>query len=289
MTITIGALVSDLKSQFEAAGLTEPSLDARRLVCLLLDVSLTDLVLHADRILAEEDVELVRSAATRRCRREPVHRIVSRRSFFSLELVLSPETLEPRSDTETLVSAALPIARAAVSENGTCSIVDLGTGSGAICLALLAEVDGATGFGTDISKEALDTARKNAERNDLAGRFSTSCGSWFEAVDGTFDVIVSNPPYIPTADIEALEPEVRDFDPLAALDGGLDGLDAYRAIAAGADEHLALGGHIIVETGYDQHEAVIGLFQGLGFDCISRIQDLGGNDRVLIFTRKRVS
>lgn len=289
MTTTIGALVGELDKQFEAAALSDPLHDARVLVCDLLDVSLTELVLHSDRSVDDRDVERVRLAATRRCRREPVHRIVGHRSFFNLDLLLSPETLEPRPDTETLVTAALPLVRTIVSDKGTCSIVDLGTGSGAICLALLAEVAAANGIGTDISEAALNTARKNAGRNGLAERFSTGCGNWFEAVVGTFDLIVSNPPYIPSAHIEALLPEVRDFDPRPALDGGMDGLDAYRAIAAGADAHLAHGGTILVETGYDQHEAVIGLFKPFGFDCTSRIRDLGSNDRVLIFTRKNES
>ena len=205
--------------------------------------------------------------------------------FFGLDLALSPETLEPRPDTETLVTAALPLTRATVSETGSCRIVDLGTGSGAICLALLSEVDGATGLGTDISAAALATAEENAARNGLSGRFRTRCGNWFEAVEGTFDLIVSNPPYIPKADLQMLDPEVRDFDPHIALDGGQDGLDAYRAIAARAVQHLAPRGHIVVETGFDQHDAVCAVFEAQGFAPASRIKDFGGHDRVLVFRR----
>ncbi|MEX3011376.1 peptide chain release factor N(5)-glutamine methyltransferase [Hoeflea sp. TYP-13] len=286
MDITVGGLVTELKRQFDAAGLPQPQLDARTLVGHLLDISLTDLVLDPGRPVVAGDVERVRLAAERRCRHEPVHRIIGHRSFFGLDLALSQGTLEPRPDTETLVNAALPHARAIADKSGTCRIIDLGTGSGAICLALLAEVETATGLGTDISLQALQTAKDNAGRNGLAERFHTACGSWFEAVEGEFDLIVSNPPYIRSADIGKLDPEVRDFDPIAALDGGADGLEAYRAIAADAGKHLSAGGHILVETGFDQHEAVMDLFQGSGFVCTGRFKDLGGNDRVLSFAKK---
>lgn len=277
----------ELRSQFEAAGLADPNLDARKLVGELLGISLEELVLKPQRLVARADAEQVRKAALQRCGRMPVHRILGRRSFFNLDLVLSPETLEPRADSETLVDTALPLVRTALSDRGSCNIVDLGTGSGAICLALLAEAPGATGVGTDISEAALETARTNALRNGLSERFSTACGDWFEAVDGRFDLIVSNPPYIRSADIASLDPEVRDFDPHAALDGGADGLDAYRLIAAGADRHLHQDGWIVVETGFDQHRAVISIFAACHFDCADRVRDLAGNDRVLVFRRHK--
>ncbi len=285
MQITTGKLVAELKGRFEAADLADPQLDARLLLSMLLDISLTDLTLDPDRVVDEDATRRVRSAADRRCRREPVHRILGRRAFHALELELSPDTLEPRPDTETLVEVALPLARARVQETGTCRVADLGTGSGAICLALLAAVPEAVGLGTDISESALETALLNARRNGVAERFSTGHGNWFEAVSGRFDLIVSNPPYIASADLASLEPEVRDYDPPRALDGGRDGLDAYRVIAAGADRHLAADGHVCVETGADQHGAVIGLFQAQGFACLERARDLAGHDRVVVFGR----
>ena len=282
---TTAALVEELKDRFAAAGLPDPQLDGRLLLASLLDIDLTELTLHPERVLDDDDVLRVRSAADRRCRREPVHRILGRRGFHTLDLALTPDTLEPRPDTETLVEAALPLARARVQRFGRCRIVDLGTGSGAVGLALLAAVPEAVCLGTDISAAALETARSNARDNGLAARFSTASGNWFEAVRGRFDVIVSNPPYIRSADIARLQPEVRDFDPPRALDGGRDGLDAYRAIAAGADRHLAADGHICLETGADQHTAVIALFQGHGFAMIERVRDLAGHDRVVVFGR----
>jgi release factor glutamine methyltransferase len=286
MGTTTAALVEELKDRFEAAGLPDPQFDGRLLVASLLDIGLTELTLHPETVLDEDDVLRVRSAAERRCNREPVHRILGRRAFHTLDLVLTPDTLEPRPDTETLVEAALPLAQAQVQRSGSCRIVDLGTGSGAIGLALLAAVPEAVGLGTDISIAALATARRNAHDNGLAARFSTSGGNWFEAVQGRFDLIVSNPPYIRSADIATLQPEVRDFDPPRALDGGRDGLVAYRAIAAGAECHLAAGGHICVETGADQHLAVIEVFQGHGFAMIERVRDLAGHDRVVVFGRR---
>lgn len=285
MNITAGMLVADLKDRFEAAGLRDPQLDARVLLSSLLDLSFTDLTLHPDRVLSEDEIRRVSSAADRRCRREPVHRILGRRAFHAIDLQLSPATLEPRPDTETLVETVLPLAKARVAEAAKCNIVDLGTGSGAICLALLAAVPEAVGLGTDMSEAALEMALLNARRNGVAERFRTGHGDWFDAVRGQFDLIVSNPPYIPSAHISALEPEVRDFDPRSALDGGPDGLDAYRVIAAGAGQHLAAGGNICLETGADQHAAVIDLFQAHGFACVDRTRDLAGHDRVVVFQR----
>ncbi|MEM6464297.1 MAG: peptide chain release factor N(5)-glutamine methyltransferase [Pseudomonadota bacterium] len=283
MTTTIGALVGELGNRFRAAGLPQPQLEARTLVLGVLDVGLSELLMRSDCDISDEDVARVRAAGDRRCRREPVHRILGRRSFYDLDLVLSPETLEPRPDTETLVDAALPIVHEVTARKGYCRIADLGTGSGAICLALLSKADEATGLGTDICEEALETAKRNAERNGLASRFSVRRGRWIDALDGSYDLIVSNPPYIPTAEIAILAPEVRDFDPHAALDGGDDGLDSFRTISAGVGRHLAPDGHIAVETGFDQQDAVVALFRRNGFDCIKRATDLGGNDRVAVF------
>ena len=280
-----GALVAELRHLFEAEGLPEPDADARALVCGLLDIGLTELVLDRGAPPSDAELEQVRAAAARRCRREPVHRILGRRPFFGLDLMLSDETLEPRPDTETLVRAVLPFARKRAAENGHCRLLDLGTGSGAICLAVLSDVAMASGVGTDTSEDALRTARDNARRAGVADRFTAVNSSWFANVGGSFDLIVSNPPYIPTGDIADLEPEVRDFDPAAALDGGPDGLDAYRAIAAGAKAHLAPGGRIAVETGFDQHASVAALFEEASFALLDRIRDFGGKDRVLVFCK----
>lgn len=282
---TVAAVIDRLKRQFAQQGVADPVSDARILTGGILGLDLTALVLQADRPVSFDEKEQIAAAAKRRGLGEPVHRILGARSFFGLEIRLSEATLEPRPDTETLVEAALPLARAVAERSHRCDILDLGTGSGAICLALLTEVGVATGVATDISVEALQAAQGNAERLGLADRFQTVESDWFADVDGIFNLIVSNPPYIRSGEIPLLDPEVRKFDPLLALDGGADGLSAYRAIARGADSHLKPGGHLMLETGFDQHDAVVALFGGHGFVCRSRVQDLGGQDRVLIFGR----
>lgn len=280
---TIAGLLADLRSQFEASQVAQPETDARILVCDLMGISLTDLILDGDRVVDEGDTKRILAAAHRRCLGEPVHRILGHRWFYGIDLHLSPATLEPRPDTETLVEAALPLAREVVGKKAICKILDLGTGSGAIALAILAEIQAAVAVVSDISGDALDAARKNARLNGLQDRFSTCRSNWFEAIDGRFDLIVSNPPYIRSADIAALSREVKEHDPLLALDGGPDGLDAYRAIAEGASRHLAKGGMVLLETGFDQHEDVIEVFRDAAFSCLSRLKDIGGNDRVLVF------
>jgi release factor glutamine methyltransferase len=280
---SVGDLVAALKQQFSDSGLPTPLQDARVLIGGLLDLDLTALVLHVDRPVSAKEKEQVLRAAERRCSGEPVHRILGRRSFFGLDIQLSAATLEPRPDTEILVETALPLGRKIDAETGQCRVLDLGTGSGAICLALIAGIEGAVGVATDISDAALRVANANAERLGLAGRFNVLESHWFDDVDGKFHLIVSNPPYIRTADIQRLDRDVRDFDPLTALDGGADGLDAYRSIAGAAAKHLEPDGVVVVETGHDQHVPVIALFRECGFTCTSRIKDLGGKDRVLVF------
>lgn len=283
--LTIAIVINRLKRRFADCGVTDPKGDARALTGALLGLDLTAMVLQPDRPVSLNDNDRIEVAAKRRCAGEPVHRILGTRSFFGLDLHLSDATLEPRPDTEILVEAVLPIARAVVGQSGRCSILDLGTGTGAICLALLAQISRASGVATDISEEVLRTARTNAARFGLSDRFQTVRSNWFERIDGLYDLIVSNPPYIRSGEIADLEPEVRDFDPLGALDGGADGLDAYRSIARGADGYLQPEGRLILETGFDQHIPVIALFDDCGFICRSRVQDLGGKDRVLVFSR----
>ena len=233
--------------------------------------------------MSEDDAATVRAAIARRLNHEPVHRILGEREFYGLSLRLSPATLEPRPDTEILVDTMLPHIRRLESKIGNIHVLDIGTGTGAICLALLHESPQATGVGSDISSEALETARGNAERNGLAERFMTAHGSWFDTIHERFHVIVSNPPYIASNVISTLAPEVKDFDPPAALDGGLDGLDAYRAIAKDAARFLHPDGMIGVEIGYDQRETVTSIFEGAGFSLVEAVRDYGQNDRVLVF------
>ncbi len=280
---TVSGLLQEVRVRFAEADLDDPATEARILVGGLLHLSATGLVTRGSEPVSEDDAARVRAAIARRLDHEPVYRILGEREFYSLSLRLSAATLEPRPDTEILVDTMLPYVRRLESQIGNIHILDIGTGTGAICLALLHECPGAKGVGSDISSEALETARGNAERNGLAARFRTAHGSWFDAIHERFHVIVSNPPYIASNVISTLAPEVKDFDPPAALDGGLDGLDAYRAIAKDAARFLHLGGMIGVEIGYDQRETVTSIFEGAGFSLVKAVRDYGQNDRVLVF------
>ena len=280
---TASELLQEARARFAGADLDDPATEARILVGGLLHLSATGLVTHGAEPVSEEDAARVRAAVARRLNHEPVYRILGEREFYGLSLRLSAATLEPRPDTEILVDTMLPHVRRLESQIGNIHILDIGTGTGAICLALLHECPKAMGVGSDISSEALETARGNAERNGLAARFRTAQGSWFEAIHERFHVIVSNPPYITSNVISTLAPEVKDFDPPMALDGGLDGLDAYRAIAKDAARFLYQNGMIGVEIGYDQRETVTSVFEGAGFSLVEAVRDYGQNDRVLVF------
>ncbi|WP_370688324.1 peptide chain release factor N(5)-glutamine methyltransferase [Flavimaribacter sediminis] len=283
---TIAEAVKAAGRQFAEAGLEAPERSAQILICGLLDIGLTELVLDAGNALDVETQSRVASAVARAVNGEPVHRILGRREFYGLELQLNEETLEPRPDTEILVDAALPHVTAIAARQGGCDILDLGTGTGAIALAILSHVKQARALGVDISEKAVLAATQNARRHGLGERFRATTGDWFDNISDRFDVIVSNPPYIRRSDIDGLSDAVRRHDPVRALDGGQDGLDAYRIIARETDKHLRQGGRIVLETGFDQHDAVIALFDKHGLECLERRRDLGGRDRVLAFARK---
>lgn len=275
------------RSRFAEAGLPDAAIEARILIGGLLGLDATEVFTGGDRLLGEADIAAIDAAVERRLAREPVHRILGAREFHGLRLILSPATLEPRPDTEVLVETVLPHVRRIAADEGRVDILDLGVGTGAIGLALLKECPQAEALGTDIAAGALATARENAHINGVAERYRTLESDWFSEVTGRFHIIVSNPPYIASKVIEALEPEVRNFDPMAALDGGPDGLIAYRAIAEGAAAHLMPDGIVALEIGYDQKETVSALFVAQGFVLSEMARDYGGNDRVLVFIGNR--
>ena len=193
--------------------------------------------------------------------------------------MVTPATLDPRPDTETIIDAALAV----MPRNAR--LLDLGTGTGAIAITLLAERPDATGMATDLSPDALAVAAENAARLGVADQLQLKEGNWFEPVSGTFDIILSNPPYIPAGEIAGLDPDVRNFDPALALSGGADGLDPYRIIASGAAAHLGEGGHVLVEIGAGQADDVEAIFATRGFGASGRHRDLGGHTRCLGFNR----
>ncbi|MDE1149281.1 MAG: peptide chain release factor N(5)-glutamine methyltransferase [Azospirillaceae bacterium] len=264
-----------------AAGCASPRLDVRLLAEEALGWSRTVLLLEGDRPVPPGAQAALAALVERRAAREPVSRILGRREFWSLEFHLAPDTLDPRPDTETLVESAL---RHLPDGAHPRRLLDLGTGSGCILLALLSELPGAWGLGVDIAPGAAHAAVANARRLGFADRSAFLVGSWVDAlaVGTRFDAILSNPPYIPAADIEGLEPEVRTFDPRRALDGGADGLDPYRHLARVAGDLLAPGGIIAVEHGAGQGAEVAHLFADAGLMVRDRVDDLAGHDRVVV-------
>ncbi|SDO08237.1 peptide chain release factor N(5)-glutamine methyltransferase [Afipia sp. GAS231] len=248
-----------LTARFESAAIESASLDARILIGHILNLDLTGLITSAQRQLTENESALLEDVARRRLAGEPVARMIGEKEFWGLPLKLSPATLVPRPDTETVVELALELLRADGAINRPLRIADLGTGSGAILLALLSELPTAQGFGTDISEQALQTAAANAVSTGLAARATFIACDYASGLSGLFDLIVSNPPYIRAADIAGLAVEVRGFDPRAALDGGADGLDAYRALIPQAAGLLAPGAALVVEAGEGQSGLINGL------------------------------
>lgn len=272
------------RARLAAGGIDGATLDARLLVEHFSGTSRTDAIADPGREVDANAVAAIDKALERRIAGEPVHRILGFREFYGLRLALSSETLEPRPDTEILVDALLPFVKAVAAREGVCRVLDLGTGTGAIALALLSIEPRAEATATDISGDALATARSNADALGLSDRFTAARSDWFEQISGRYHVIASNPPYIASDEIETLQKEVRAFDPLRALDGGTDGLEAYRIIAAQSADHLEPDGIVAVEIGSTQKADVTRLFEQAGFIRFQALADLGGNDRVLVFT-----
>lgn len=281
---TLGEVMSRMRVAFAAAGVEDPMAEARIIIGGLLGLDRTAFITRGEDQLSEDDVARIEDAMRRRVQGEPPHRILGHRQFYGLDLALSVDTLEPRPDTEILVDTVLDLIKPRCDE--ALEILDLGTGTGAICLALLSVLANARGTATDLVEGALETAVANAADNGLGSRFTAIRSNWFESITGTFDVIASNPPYIETAVIADLDREVREHDPMLALDGGADGLDAYRAIAANAPGFLRPEGIIAVETGYDQRDTVGEIFDRAGFLRLRAVKDYAGNDRVQAFRLK---
>nr|WP_027553395.1 peptide chain release factor N(5)-glutamine methyltransferase [Bradyrhizobium sp. Cp5.3] len=245
-----------LAARLQSAGIEEATLDARLLVGAALDLDLTGMIAQAGRQLTVEEAARLEQYAQRRLAHEPVARILGTREFWGLPFRLSEATLVPRPDTETVVELALEIFRELPGTGRPPRIADIGVGSGAILLALLHEIPDAFGVGTDVSLTALGTARDNAAALGLSDRSGFVACYYAAALAGPFDLIVSNPPYIASADIVNLSAEVREHDPHLALDGGHDGFDAYRALIPQAAERLAPGGALIVEAGQGQAQGI---------------------------------
>jgi release factor glutamine methyltransferase len=271
------------RDRLKAARVDTPVIDARLLLEAAAGATRADLLNDPHRILTPEQAETLGGYLERRERREPIAHILGRKGFWSVMLNVGPDVLTPRPDTELVVIAALE----RLEPGKPARILDLGVGSGAILLALLTERPAARGLGVDISEEALAVARENASNLGLASRAALLRGDWTAGLeDDGFDLVVSNPPYIRSAEIPALDPEVRQYEPLAALDGGPDGLDAYRVLAPEILRVLKPGGGFVVEIGHDQGAAVTSLFEAAGAVEVELRQDLGDRDRVVAGRKK---
>jgi len=279
--LTVAAVRWLLADKFRAAGIETPELDARILVAHALSLDHAGLAAAGTRILEGEEWDAIASLAERRLRHEPVARILGLKEFWSLTLRVDSTTLVPRPETETLVEAALAEIDSVGGRTRPVRIADLGTGSGAILLALLSELPNAFGVGTDTSFGALRVARHNARHLQLARAAFVACDLG-AALAGSFDLVVANPPYIASGEIATLAPDVRDYDPRAALDGGLDGLDHYRAIAATIPPLLNPTAALVVELGAGQAAAVGALFSQAGLAPACPRTDLGGTLRALV-------
>jgi release factor glutamine methyltransferase len=270
-------------AHLEAAGVPDAAVDARYLVAHAMGVERAALLRAPEHVLDDDARRRLIDMLTRRAAREPVSRIIGERAFHGLTLALNVDTLDPRPDTETLVNVALALAADIQVQDGPLKILDLGTGTGAIVLALLAALPNAEATATDISASALDMARRNAERHGLAGRIRFVQSRWLDDVDGRYHLVISNPPYIPSAEIAGLAAEVAQWDPRRALDGGPDGLDAYRAILAETVRALEPDGWAVFEVGHDQAAKVAALAVNHGLALAPLdwplLRDLGGNTR----------
>lgn len=266
------------QARLKTGRIDSPSIDARLLLEAATGATRTDILTDPYREVTAEQAATLDAYVERRLRREPTSRILGKKGFWKIMLNVTPDVLSPRSDTEALLDVVLP----AFPADRPFSMIDLGTGSGAILLAVLAERPAATGLGTDVSSEALAVARENAANLELDGRAVFLRTEWAAGLpDQGFDLVVSNPPYIASAEIETLDPEVRDHDPRLALDGGEDGLDAYRALAPEISRILKPGGIFAVEIGWTQGEAVKALFEAEGFEDVKITLDLANRARVV--------
>jgi len=279
----------EIGARLAPAGIAEPRREARLLLAAATGLSQAQLLAEPKRPLNEAEAGRLAELAGRRESREPLSRILGRREFWSLSFALGPETLDPRPDSETLIEVALAwLGPSRGRAEGTMlKILDLGTGTGCLLLALLSELPGAEGLGIDTQPGAVAIARANAEALGLGARARFRTGDWGQGIDERFDVILCNPPYVPAAEIARLEPEVARFDPWLALSGGSDGLDSYRALAVQLPGLLAGDGRAFIELGFGQAAAVAGLFEAAGLQAEDCRSDLAGIPRCLVLGQQK--
>lgn len=283
---TVRKVVTWTRDDFAARGIPSPRLDAELIVAHALGVDRVKLYLDLERPLVPEELDTIRGLVARRRHREPIAYILGRREFYGRDMIVTPDVLIPRPDTETLIEQALAL----MPEDADARVLDLCTGSGCIVVTLLAERPRARAIATDLSPAALSVARMNAERHAVAERVEWRQGDLYDALESgqePFDLLVANPPYLAAAERIGLEPDVRDHEPgMALFSPGTDGLDLVRVIARGAASHLRPGGHVLVEIGASQGAAAASIFEGADFRDVTLARDLGDRDRVVRAVRK---
>ena len=269
-------------SELRNAGVEGAIIDSRILASAAFDLSREEILREPDATLKISDIALFKEMLNRRCAREPVSRILGMREFRGLEFKVAPSTLDPRPDSETIVEAVFDIA---CEMPDRLRILDLGTGTGCLLLSVLHALPAARGVGTEIDPDAAACAIQNAQALGLSDRAEIVCGNWVEGIEGPFDIVFSNPPYIPSDEIQQLAPEVALYEPVGSLDGGADGFDAYREISELLGELLSPSGRVVFEIGDQQGDAVTAIFCAAGFVGVKNCKDLAGRDRALIFSK----
>jgi release factor glutamine methyltransferase len=280
--VTIGALLKDGAARLAQAGIDGAARESRLLLQAASGIPISTQIAFPERTIAADAAERFDELLERRARREPMAHILGRREFWSLAFKVTADTLDPRPDSETLVQAVLDHAP---DRSAALRLVDFGTGTGSLLLSLLHELPNAVGLVIDASAAALAVATENADALGLSLRASFRCGNWDDGLDGGFDIVVSNPPYIPSGDIAALQPEVASFEPRLALDGGRDGLDAYRRLGPATARQLAPGGLAAFEIGLGQGDSVRGIMAAAGLRHIATAPDLAAVERCVLFRK----
>ena len=283
--VTLNQAFVAAASALRRGGIDTPELDARLLLCHAASLSHEAYIAKAREELQHEAGARFDESVARRLKREPVARITGMREFYGRSFLLDPHGLDPRPDTETLIETALALVARKGWREKPLNILDLGTGTGCILITLLAELPNARGLGTDMSQGALRLAAANARALGVASRAAFIAADWLDGIGGKFDLIVSNPPYLASAEIAELAGEVAGYDPILALDGGPDGLQAYRHIAAGAGRVLAEGGSLLFEIGPTQGEAVAGILSARGLNSEGVERDRALRPRVVVGAR----
>ena len=264
-------------------GIETNSLDARIILREIFNFDEKELILNSDLILSESKISKVQKIITRRLNLEPVSKIFGKRDFYNSTFSISDDVLDPRPETENIVE----IANNFILEKGYESFIDLGTGSGCIILSILKENKNLTAVGVDISIDAINIAKKNSKDMNLEKRSSFLVSNWLSSIYSSYDLIISNPPYIPSDEIITLSKTVKNFDPLISLDGGQDGLECYKEIAQDINRVINKNGRVILEIGYNQAHDVIKIFESKEFKLLKIYNDINGLNRILTFESKK--